>query len=144
MTREITEEGERMPISTVATSAEVYQEVERTLGVVPTFLRELEDDPYALEHSWALIKKYILGESEIPPKYRELMGVAVASAVHCRFCVTFHSAVARLFGATEAEIKEAAFLAKHTVGWSAFVDGRLADVGQLEKELAKIGEHMSK
>jgi AhpD family alkylhydroperoxidase len=72
------------------------------------------------------------------------MGIAVVAALHCRFYATFHSAVARLFGATEAEIKEAAFLAKHTAGWSAFVDGRLLDIGQLEKELVKIAEHMSK
>ena len=128
----------------MATSAEVLQDVQKTLGIVPTFIRELEYDPVALEHSWELVKKFVLGESLIPPKYRELMGIAVAAALHCRFCVTFHSAIARLFGATEEEIKEAAFLAKHTVGWSAFVDGRLADIGQLEKELAKIAEHMSK
>lgn len=127
----------------MATSEEIRQEVEKTLGVMPTFLKELEGDPVALEHSWALIQKFILGESQIPPKYRELMGVAVASAVHCRFCVTFHSAVAKLFGATDEEIKEAAFLAKHTVGWSAFVDGTLADIGQLEKELAQVAQHMS-
>ena len=128
----------------MATSEEVLRDVEKTLGIVPTFIRELEYDPVALEHSWELVKKFVLGESLIPPKYRELMGIAVAAALHCRFCVTFHSAIARLFGATEEEIKEAAFLAKHTVGWSAFVDGRLADIGQLEKELAKIAEHMSK
>ena len=128
----------------MATSEEILQEVERTLGVVPTFLKELEHDSVALEHSWELIKKFILGESLIPPKYRELLAIAVAAAVHCRFCVTFHSAAAGLFGATEEEIKEAAFLAKHTVGWSTFVDGRLADIGQLEKELAQIAVHMSK
>ncbi len=72
------------------------------------------------------------------------MGVAVAAVLHCRFCVTFHSAAAKLFGATEEEIKEAAFLAKHTAGWSAFVDGRMADISQLEKELATIAEHLSK
>jgi len=128
----------------MATSEEILRDVEKTLGVVPTFIRELEHDSVALEHSWELVKKFILGESLIPAKYRELMGIAVAAAVHCRFCVTFHSGVAKLFGATEEEIKEAAFLAKHTVGWSAFVDGRLADIGQLEKELAKMAEHMSK
>jgi len=128
----------------MATSEEILQEVEKTLGVVPTFIRELEHDSVALEHSWELVKKFILGESLIPAKYRELIGIAVAAAVHCRFCVTFHSGVAKLFGATEEEIKEAAFLAKHTVGWSAFVDGRLADIGQLEKELVKIAQHMSK
>ncbi|MCK5597642.1 MAG: carboxymuconolactone decarboxylase family protein [Candidatus Eisenbacteria sp.] len=127
----------------MAASKEILQEVEKTLGVVPTFLKGLEHDAFALEHSWELIKKYILGESLIPAKYRELMGVAVASAVHCRFCVTFHSGVAKLFGATDEEIREAAFLAKHTVGWSAFVDGTLADIGQLETEMAKIAEHMS-
>jgi len=128
----------------MATSKEVLLEVEKTLGIVPTFLRELEHDAVALEHSWELLKKFVLGDSLIPAKYRELMGIAVAAAVHCRFCVTFHSAAAKLFGATEEEIKEAAFLAKHTVGWSAFVDGRLADIVQLEKELTRIAEHMSK
>ena len=128
----------------MATSDEILREVEKTLGIVPTFIRELERDPVALEHSWELVKKFVLGESVIPAKYRELMGIAVAAALHCRFCVTFHSGVAKLFGATEEEIKEAAFLAKHTAGWSAFVDGRLADIGQLEKELAKIAQHMSK
>ena len=127
----------------MATSEEILQEVERTLGIVPTFMKELEFDPVALEHSWELVKKFILGESQIPAKYRELMGVAVSAALHCRFCVTFHSAVAKLFGATDEEIKEAAFLAKHTAGWSAFVDGRLADIEQLKEELAKIAEHMS-
>lgn len=125
------------------TSKEILQEVEKTLGIVPTFLKELEYDPVALDHSWELIKKFVLGESLIPAKYRELMGVAVASALHCRFCVTFHSGVATLFGATEEEIKEAAFLAKHTAGWSVFVDGRLADIGTLETELVKIAEHLS-
>jgi alkylhydroperoxidase/carboxymuconolactone decarboxylase family protein YurZ len=78
------------------TSEEILQEVEKTLGVVPQFMKELAYDGVALEHSWELIKKFILGESLIPAKYRELMGVAVASALHCRFCVTFHSAVAKL------------------------------------------------
>jgi len=128
----------------MARSEEILRDVEKTLGIVPTFIRELEHDSVALEHSWELVKKFILGESLIPAKYRELMGIAVSAALHCRFCVTFHSGVAKLFGATEEEIKEAAFLAKHTAGWSAFVDGRLADIGQLEKELAKIAEHMSK
>jgi AhpD family alkylhydroperoxidase len=128
----------------VVQSKHIFQEVEKTLGLVPTFLKELEFDPVALEHSWELIKKYTLGESLIPSKYRELLAVAVASAVHCRYCVTFHSAVAKLFGATEEEIKEAAFLAKQTVGWSTFVDGRLADIQQLEKELGQIAAHLSK
>jgi AhpD family alkylhydroperoxidase len=128
----------------MATSEEILQEVEKTLGIVPTFMRELSYDAVALEHSWELVKKFLLGESLIPAKYRELMGIAVAAALHCRFCVTFHSAAARLFGATEEEIKEAAFLAKHTAGWSAFVDGRLADIGQIEKECAQIAEHLSK
>ena len=128
----------------MATSEEILQEVEKTLGIVPAFLGELEHDSVALEHSWELMKKFMLGESQIPPKYRELMGVAVAAALHCRFCVTVHSALAGLFGATEEEVKEAAFLAKHTAGWSAFVDGVRADIGQLESDLAKIGEHMAK
>jgi len=40
----------------------------------------------------------------------------VSGATRCRYCVYFHTEAARLFGATDAEINEAALMAKHTMG----------------------------
>ncbi len=128
----------------MTTSKEIYGEIEKALGVVPSFVKHLEGDTYALSHEWELIKKFVLGESEIPAKYRELTAIAVAAAIHCRFCVTFHTAIARLYGATDEEIREAAYLAKFTTGWSSFVDGTLSGIGQLEGELKVVKDHMSK
>jgi hypothetical protein len=36
----------------MAKSEEIFQEVEKTLGIVPQFLKELAYDTVALEHSW--------------------------------------------------------------------------------------------
>ena len=47
-------------------------------------------------------------QTAIPNKYKELIGLAVSGATRCRYCVYFHTEAARLFGATDEEINEAA------------------------------------
>ena len=48
-------------------------------------------------------------------KYKELIGLAVSGATRCRYCCYFHTEAARLFGATDEEITEAALIAKNTM-----------------------------
>ncbi|MBI3948191.1 MAG: carboxymuconolactone decarboxylase family protein [Armatimonadetes bacterium] len=122
---------------------EIRRDIVQTLGFVPTLLREMEYEPVLLDRMWTMMKKYTLGESHIPPKYRELTGVAVAASLHCRYCVMFHSEAARMFGATEEEIREAGALAQYTAGGSAFADSRLLDLDTLRDEMRRIGEHMA-
>ena len=71
----------------------------------------------------------------IPLKYRHLIGIAIHSETKCRFCAPFHIALAKLFGATNAEIQEAANYAKHTLGVSGYLNGLDFDLDEFLKEL---------
>ena len=45
-------------------------------------------------------------DGHIPPKYRELMSVAVALTTQCPYCIEDHTRKARQAGATREEIAE--------------------------------------
>ena len=119
---------------------QVYQDVEQTLGVVPEFIKALPDTTLELE--WELMKKSQMEEGPIPPKYRELMGVAIAAATKCRYCSFFHTEFARLNGATPAEIEDAVHYAKSTAGWSAYINGLQMDFEQFRGEVRQICGHI--
>jgi AhpD family alkylhydroperoxidase len=113
--------------------ADVEADIRETLGLVLSFFNEVPDE--FLEHEWTLIKTFELGETHIPNKYKELIGIAVSGATRCRYCVYFHSEAARLFGATEEEIAEAALMAKHTMGWSTYLNSMQIDYDTFVAEL---------
>ena len=122
------------------TRKEVYQEIEQTLGVVPGFLKALPDA--SLELEWQVMKQVQMGEGPIPPKYRELIGVAVAAATKCRYCAFFHTEMARINGATEEEIEDAIHFTKSSAGWSAYVNGLQYDFDEFQKEIQQACEHI--
>jgi AhpD family alkylhydroperoxidase len=62
----------------------------------------------------AVLKKYQMGESVIPQKYREFIGLAVAANIKCPYCLLMHTAMATGYGATGDEISEVALLAGQT------------------------------
>ena len=47
----------------------------------------------------------------IPPKYRELMSIAVALTTQCGYCLDVHTRRALAAGATREEVAEATFVA---------------------------------
>ncbi len=120
----------------------VHGEMNQILGQVPGFFKSMPDD--TIDGEWSVFKRFELGETAIPAKYRELIGVAVASALHCWYCSNFHSALAKFHGASDAEVQEAAHFAKFTAGWSTYLNGTLYDHDRFLKELKAIGEHLSK
>ncbi len=128
-------------MTTARPRAEVEQDIRETLGIVPSFFKRFPDQ--FLDAEWTLFKELEFGETLIPNKYKELMGVAVHSETKCRYCTLFHSEAAKLFGATEEEIQEAVHFAKFTVGWSVYLNGIREDYDQFEQELQQIGEHLS-
>jgi AhpD family alkylhydroperoxidase len=112
---------------------EVDREIEETLGLVPEFFRRVPD--YLLPTEWASFKNLQLSDSTaIPNKYKELIGLAVSGATRCRYCCYFHTEAARLFGATEDEIMEAALIAKNTMGWSTYLNTLQFDYAQFVTE----------
>jgi AhpD family alkylhydroperoxidase len=118
----------------------IYNEMEHTLGLVPSFFKLIPDSTLELE--WELFKKIELDESPIPNKYRELIGLAIAGVTKCHYCAFYHTEVARLFGASEEEIEDAMHYAKTVAGWSTYVNGLQVDYDQFKDEVMQICEHV--
>ena len=121
--------------------AEVESDIKETLGLVPSFFGRIPDE--VLDPEWQLFKRWELGETLIPNKYKELLMLAVHSETRCRYCTLFHTEAARLFGATDEEIQEAVHLAKHTVAWSVYLNGMQEDYDRFADELGQIGAHLT-
>jgi AhpD family alkylhydroperoxidase len=49
-------------------------------------------------------------DGAIPPKYRELMAIAVALTTQCAYCLDVHTKKAKEAGVTREELAEAAFI----------------------------------
>jgi AhpD family alkylhydroperoxidase len=119
---------------------QVYQEMEATLGLVPTFMKHIPDNSLRLE--WELMKQVQMAPGAIPNKYRELIGVAVSSVTKCQYCSYFHTQFAKLNGATDAELEDAIHYAKSTAGWSAYINGYQTDYDQFCKEIDQVCAHV--
>ena len=117
-------------------------DIKKTMGIVMDQFTAIPRD--ALPHEWSEMKKFIFAETKIPAKYRELMGLAVASAIHCPYCVHFHTGAARMNGATDDEIAETAFLTRFTTGWSAILHAANIDFDKFKRQFAQAGEYMAK
>jgi AhpD family alkylhydroperoxidase len=121
------------------TREEVYKEIRDTLGLVPSFFKTLPDS--SLELEWKLMKKVQMEPGAIPNKYRELIGLGISAVSKCRYCTVFHTEMAKLNGATDAEIEEAVHFAKSNAGWSAYLNGLQFDFEQFRRELKQMAEH---
>jgi AhpD family alkylhydroperoxidase len=121
---------------------QVYRDIEETLGIVPEFLKELPDSTLELE--WGLMKQSEMAPGAIPNKYRELIGLAVAAATRCKYCTLFHTEMAKLNGATDAEIEDAVHFAKETMGWSTYLNGLQIDYDEFKREISKAVDHARK
>jgi len=122
------------------TTSEVHADIRETLGIVPEFFAEVPD--YLIETEWASFKNLLFAETAIPNKYKELIGLAVSGATRCKYCTYFHTESARLFGATDEEINEAALVAKNTMGWSTYLNTRHFDYDRFTAEFDQIADHV--
>lgn len=122
------------------TRAEIYAEMESMFGLVPSFFKLVPDA--SLELEWNLMKRVQMEPGPIPNKYRELIGVALSAATKCQYCSYFHTEIAKLNGATEAEIEDAAHYAKSSAGWSTYLYGTQTDMAQFKREIAAAVSHM--
>jgi AhpD family alkylhydroperoxidase len=110
----------------MAAVAAVHSDMKATLGTVPGFFAGYP--PAALPGAWQAFKALQLSPTTaLTGKEKELIGLAVASQVPCRYCVYAHDKSARAGGATDAEIAEAVTMAALTRHWSTILNGSLAD-----------------
>jgi AhpD family alkylhydroperoxidase len=119
---------------------EVEADIKQTLGLVPHFFQRIPTE--LLGPEWEIFKKIELGETLIPNKYKELIGVGLHAETKCHYCSLFHTEAAKLFGATDEEIQEAVHYAKASLGWSAYINGMQEDYNQFASELGQIVEYV--
>lgn len=120
------------------TRDQIYADMRATLGTVPMMFKSVPDSTLELE--WHMFKTIDLMEGVIPGKYRELIGLGIAAATHCRYCTFHHMQMALAHGATAAEVEEALRFAKQSTGWSTYINGEELDFEDFKKEHLKMIE----
>lgn len=119
--------------------AETDREITQHFGFVPQFYDTLP--AAARDAGWAVQRDLELGDTAIPQKYKELIGLAVAAHIKCRYCIYFHGEAARAFGATDEELKEACAMGGMTVQFSNAITGMRYDFDLFKAEVDRALEH---
>jgi AhpD family alkylhydroperoxidase len=110
----------------------IHKEIGDMFGQVPGWVHDLPES--ALSGFWSSMRDFQLAETALPNKTKELIGIAVAGATRCRYCALFHAEAAKLFGATDTEIAEAAAMAGHTMYASTFLNAVQTDYAEFRRE----------
>ena len=118
------------------------RDIIETLGQIPTFFNDMPDE--TLEREWAEWKSFQLSDSALTAREKHLIGLGVAAATHCPYCTYFHGAAARMMGASEQQIEEAARFAADTAKYSAYLHGLQVPLADFRKQADEMGEHLSK
>lgn len=123
------------------TSAEeAYNDIEKTLGFVPTFFKVFSKEGIA--GAWSEFKGLQLNPyTALTGKQKELIGLAVAAQIPCDYCIYFHRAAAELNGASELEKQEAVSLAALVRHWSAILNSPMSDENTFRKEADQMIEN---
>jgi len=116
------------------------EDIRKTMGIVLDQFKAIPKD--VLPQEWDEMKRYSFGETKIPAKYRELIGLAIAASIKCPYCIYFHTKAAKMNGATDAEIAELAFLTRFTTGWSSILHACSIDFEDFKKQFDQAAKHM--
>lgn len=122
-------------------SKQIQQEMIAHFGFAPDFYSTL---PRAgLPNAWAAHRDFELAETAIPNRYKELIGLAIAAHIKCRYCIYFHTQAARANGATDEELKEAVFMGGLTVEYSNTITGMRYDFEKFQREVDQAVDFMT-
>ena len=120
----------------------IHKEIGDMFGQVPGWMRELPES--ALNGFWSTMRDFQLAETTLPNKTKELIGIAVAGVTRCRYCALFHTEAAKLFGATDTEITEAATMGGYTMYASTFVNAIQTDYDTFRRETLDMIDYVRK
>jgi len=119
---------------TVVDGDTALAQVTQLLGSAPEFLQRFPG--VARAGAWRQMRDVQMNPATaLSGKNKELIGLAVASQVPCRFCIVAHTEFAKLNGATEAEINEAIAMAAFTRDMSTLLNGMQVDEAQFRKDV---------
>jgi AhpD family alkylhydroperoxidase len=122
---------------TITDGASALQDIAQTFGFTPDFLRRFPEGARA--GAWREMKELQMNpNTALPGKEKELIGLAVAAQIPCRFCIIAHTEFAKLNGATEREINEAVAMASLTRNLSTLANGQQVDEAQFRRDIQRI------
>ena len=125
------------PVNVVDGASALKEATQMLGGYVPEFIREFPSEARA--GAWRAFRDVQLNPTTaLSGKQKELVGLAVAAQVPCRFCVIAHTEFAKLNGATDAEIKEAIGMASLTRELSTMLNGMQVDEAQFRKDVDRL------
>src|SRR4051812_6174702 len=125
------------PVNVVDGASAIREATQMLGGYVPEFIREFPEPGRA--GAWRAFRDVQLNPSTaMSGKQKELVGLAVAAQVPCRFCVIAHTEFAKLNGATDAEIKEAIGMASLTRELSTMLNGMQVDEPQFRRDIDRL------
>jgi AhpD family alkylhydroperoxidase len=118
-------------------AARARADIQSTLGFVPDFLQKTPES--LLPGMWEELKTLQLNpRTALDGRTKELIGLAVAAQIPCRYCIVAHTEFAKLNGASEIEIGEAVGMAAVTRHWSTFLNGAQMDEARFRADVAKL------
>jgi AhpD family alkylhydroperoxidase len=117
------------------------KEIKDEFGTVPVMFEVYPK--HALPGAWESFKQLNSPTSKIPAKYRELLQLAVAAQIPCQYCIYFHTAAAKAYGATDEEIQEAVAQGAQTRQWSMILQGNQIDLTAFKTEFDEMMRYMA-
>jgi len=122
-------------------AAEARADIGKTLGFVPQFFLEFPDA--VLPGTWDEMKGLQLNpNTTLAPKVKELIGLAVAAQIPCKYCIVAHTEFAKLGGASQAEVGDAVAMAANTRHWSTYLNGIQMDEAKFRGEINQIVQNV--
>jgi AhpD family alkylhydroperoxidase len=121
------------PVNVVDGDSALAQ-VTQLLGTAPEFLQRFPAASRA--GAWRQMRDVQMSPATtLSGKNKELIGLAVAAQVPCRYCIIAHTEFAKLNGATDAEITEAIAMGAFTREMSTLLNGMQVDEAQYRKDV---------
>ena len=115
-------------------------QITELMGFVPDFYKALPDATF--NEAWQLQRSLELGETVLGAKTKELVGIAVASQIKCKYCIYFHTKAAETFGASKEEIREAALMGGMTNMMSNAISAGQVDIDDFKKDVDRAIAHI--
>ena len=133
-TSAIAQEGE------VDKTKKAEAEMKTAFGTVPVMMEVYPDHLRA--GAWEWFKSTMSPEASLSSKYIQLIALAVSSQIPCDYCIYAHKTMAKMFGATDAEISEAIAASAETRHWSTVLNGAEVSLDDFKQEWDGILAHL--
>ncbi|WP_413576243.1 carboxymuconolactone decarboxylase family protein [Bdellovibrio sp. HCB290] len=133
--------SEIKPVPLVGDVNAAYKDMERTVGIVPNFIRNYAAKGVA--GSWNEHKMLSMNpKAPLSPATIDLISLAVSAQTSCERCVYIYTEFAKLHGANDEQMRETVAMAAVTRHWSTFLNGLQQPEKDFQREVDQIFQRL--